>query len=314
MNPGNGFFNRTLLGSSLVHLLFLGFLLILPTGEPGTSVTVYTVRIMEAPSRPQVSDISPLETLLLEAPNLDPDRPQPPDSNGAPEMTLALPAQPALGEAPKAPVTAPLAAPGGLPEPVATPVPALPSAPKTPSVGERAPAPPDMNTLPSLPPTLATPPPPVQNTKPGLPPGSLQPPPVPRESGPGASSTLERVRERVRGLELRVEPATSAANPLTGPAQREQSLLALRLYTNRVREAVKENYSFPGGFPPELRTRVRVVLNRDGTVKEARMQQSSGNERFDTLVCLASIHKARFPHVPVEVEGEAIPFNITCTP
>ena len=86
------------------------------------------------------------------------------------------------------------------------------------------------------------------------------------------------------------------------------------MFSNSVREAVKENYTFPGGFPPELRTRVRVVLHRDGSVKYARILQSSGNKRFDQLVCLASIHKARFPHVPAEVEGMEVPFNITCAP
>lgn len=121
---------------------------------------------------------------------------------------------------------------------------------------------------------------------------------------------MSRLKSRVDKAQLEVE-LTPGINkkPTT-----EQSLFSLRIFNNRVREAVKENYSFPGGFSSELRTRVRVTLNRDGTLRESTLLETSGNERFDRLVCLAAINKARFPHVPEEIEGENLSFNITCTP
>ncbi|MDH5752805.1 MAG: TonB C-terminal domain-containing protein, partial [Deltaproteobacteria bacterium] len=142
--------------------------------------------------------------------------------------------------------------------------------------------------------------------------GGLTPPTL--GEGETQPDTMQRIRKRVEDINLRVESLPPRQTGIPSAQKEEQSLLALRIFSNRVREAVKENYTFPGGFPPELRTRVRVVLNRDGTVKEAKVIQPSGNPRFDQLVCLASIHKARFPHVPAEVDGEEIPFNITCAP
>ena len=311
MNPTNGFYQRALIGSSLAHLLFFGVLLILPTGERGEDVTVYTVRVMEAPARPEVSAVSPLEALRLEAPSLDPERPQPPDTDATPDLNLAVPSlpdSPLLQQTPGAPPPPPQAAPEMPVLPQGTqPSEAAPTAP--PSTLPAAPAPPGL--APAAPPA-----PPA----PGETPQSTAPPTPPAVPPPGSGETLERVRERVRDINLRVEstPAPSGASGgdsgIVNPAQQERSLFALRLFTNSVREAVKENYTFPGGFPPELRTRVRVVLRRDGTVKDARVIQPSGNERFDRLVCLASIHKARFPHAPTEVEGEELPFTITCAP
>jgi TonB family protein len=133
---------------------------------------------------------------------------------------------------------------------------------------------------------------------------------------PERQSAMERLRSKVRTLDLQVEAAPPERPATAAAPAREQNVLALRLYSNRVREAVKEQYAFPGGFAPGLRTRVRVTLNRDGSVRAMEILESSGNDRFDRLVCLAAIRNAQIPPVPkaVEGEGDTLRLHFTCSP
>jgi TonB family protein len=59
-----------------------------------------------------------------------------------------------------------------------------------------------------------------------------------------------------------------------------------------------------------------VVLNRDGSVQSAEILDSSGNERFDRLVCLAAVNKATIPPVPrgLEDENDTLTLYFTCSP
>jgi TonB family protein len=123
---------------------------------------------------------------------------------------------------------------------------------------------------------------------------------------------MERLKRKVEQLKLQVEPAPTAQREAdqSDPSR----LLALRLFHNAVRERVKPNYSFPGTFPPTLKARVRVVVGRDGTQRSAELIESSGNARFDTLVCLAAIRRSRLPPLPDAVEGDTLTLTLTCSP
>ena len=96
--------------------------------------------------------------------------------------------------------------------------------------------------------------------------------------------------------QLPTQPQTPAA-----PTTVRHDPLALRLFANRVEEAVKENYSFPGKFDPNLRSIVRVTVSKDGSKENIVLAKSSGDERFDRLVCLAHINATRFPPIPEDV-------------
>jgi TonB family protein len=300
-------FGIVMAGSLLAHSLLLGVLMLLPAGGgPSQTIPIYTVKIVEAPQIPEarVLDLSPAlrRELHLEAPSLTPDAPPLPTAP-APDVTgLEAPAPPsptaALSPAPTAPSLAaprPGTAPAQQPstELVLPAPPALPQ-PPAPRVARRPPG-----AAPSAPPGA-----------PGRTSAASPPPP------PDAPSLEERLRSKVQSLNLQVESAEPApgARPEAPAEQREQSLISLRLFQNTVRERVKKNYTFPGSFPEDLRARVRVVLERSGKLKTAELVESSGNDRFDKLVCLAAIRNAKYPPVPESVEGDPHTLYLTCSP
>jgi hypothetical protein len=131
------------------------------------------------------------------------------------------------------------------------------------------------------------------------------------EVDPGSTHPMEQLRKKVEQIKLRVE--SPAAKEESGTAE-TGSLLALRLFHNTVRERVQKNYSFPGSFPSTLQARVRVVVGRDGTKRSVELIQSSGDSRFDSLVCLAAIRNSRLPRVPDPVQGESVTLLLTCSP
>jgi TonB family protein len=127
---------------------------------------------------------------------------------------------------------------------------------------------------------------------------------------------MERARRRVEAV-APVAPGTAvpgAAEPESGEGGRERGFVSLRLWQNSVRERVKRNYSFPGTFPPGLRARVRIAVDRGGTFLSAELVESSGNGRFDNLVCLAAVRNTRYPPLPKAVEEDTHTFFLTCTP
>jgi len=285
-------------------VFLVGFLL--PPGGGHPPVAVYTVRILDVPAQPAVRGLElstrAISELKLEAPSLDVERPTPQEPEAAvPEQAermlqsmlegLQAPVRP-LPTAPEA--AAPAAPPspeGVLPAPPApatetprAPLPGMPALPERPPAAPRAPAAP------------AAPRPPAV---PAAPPQA----PAPPAAAPEERSPLEEVRRRVQSLELRVE---QPAGPVEAPgASAMSSVVSLRAYQNRVQAAVKERYTFPGTFPPQLTARVRVVLERDGTPRSIEMLTPSGNERFDYAVLL-TLRSTKFPPVPDEVAGETI--------
>jgi len=299
-------FQRALLASLLFHVLLLAMFMTLPGGGPAVPVKIYTVRILEAPVRPQARELTlstqAISALKLESPSLNVDRPQ------TPEPTQAdVPAVETFPTVPRAPDALPAPRTPSVTPPAEAP--AVPG-PRAPTPQANAPT-----ALPSLPAAAAPTPsqPPVRQPAPRAPSAVTLP-----DDEPARPSAMEQLRSKVRQLSLEVEAEPSTAPQATRQTQpgAERNVLSLRLYANHVREAVKEQYTFPGGFDPSLRTRVRVVLNRDGTVRSTRLLESSGNERFDRLVCLGAFNKARIPPVPqgIEGDGETLTLNFTCSP
>jgi TonB family protein len=294
-----------LAGSLLAHALLLGVVLLLPEGGGAPQkIPIYTVKIVEAPQIPEARllDLSPAlrRELHLEAPTLTPDAPPLPTAP-APDVTgldsAALPG--ALPPAPSLPrQAAPPGTPPAEPAPKGLVLPAPPALPQPPAARTARRAPP-----PGAPPLAAK--------APAAPSSGAAAAPPP----PDAPSLEERLRSKVQSMNLQVESA--APTPSTRPqaaVESEQSLLSLRLFQNTVRERVKQSYTFPGSFPEDLHARVRVVLERSGRLQAAELVESSGNERFDNLVCLAAIRNAKYPPLPASVEGATHTLFLTCSP
>ena len=55
---GNFRFYRAIVGSLFIHLSLLALILLLPAGEAGTAVTIYKVRVLEAPPKPKVRELT----------------------------------------------------------------------------------------------------------------------------------------------------------------------------------------------------------------------------------------------------------------
>lgn len=294
-------FRMALLGSLLVHLALLGLLALIPSGGSPGKVAIYTVHMVEAPQIPQAHqlDLSPIlkRELKLSPPAFGasplPDEPQAPDLEPPPAPRPTLRAGSA--KAPALPLPAPLA-PGARPQ-------AQPA-------GEAADA-----ALPQIPAAPA-----ARRAAPQAPAAR-----APAARAPAADSAvadladgptpMEKLRSKVNRLDLQVEAAEGESQASTrARADGEKSLIDMRLFQNTVRERVKENYTFPGTFPPNLRTRVRVEIDREGRIQSLQVIESSRNARFDALVCLAAIRKAKLPPVPESVETPTVVLNLTCAP
>jgi len=303
------FIQRALLVSLILHVFLLALFFTLPGGGPAEPVQIYTVRIMEAPARPEAHALTlstdAISALKLESPSLSPDAPP-----------LPQPAQEDVPDVEQLPQTAATPQAGLPPSAAPSMTPPAPSA--TPAAPAAQPPSGALPALPGLPPQA----PPT--AAPGRPPSAQSPgaqvlaPPPPSLPADDASrpTALQQLGSKVRSLQLEVQTAPPGAQRPTPVPGAERNVLSLRMYSNRVREAVKEHYTFPGAFDASLRTRVRVELNRDGTVRSAEILESSGNERFDRLVCLAAFHKAEIPPIPrgIAAERNSLTLYFTCSP
>lgn len=247
---------------------------------------IYTVQIVETPAPPEA------RVLALE----------PPTNTSTPEPAAEAPRLRPLAAPPALP-TAPKQAPALPPPKSAGEIQVQPNVPKT-----GLPPPPN-NAAPFPPPPAPTPPAsPRVERAPAAPAPSTAAPELPS----AVPRPMEQLKRKVEQLKLQVEPAPAAQRD--SDQSDPQGLLALRLFQNAVRERVKPNYSFPGTFPPALKARVRVVVERDGTQRSAELIESSGNTRFDTLVCLAAIRRSRLPPIPAAVKGDTLTLTLTCSP
>ena len=96
------------------------------------------------------------------------------------------------------------------------------------------------------------------------------------------------------------------------------AVLAWRLYLEDIGQRVRDNYDFPAKFSSQLRAVVRLRLAGDGSKQEITLTSSSGNQRFDQLVCLARIHNTSFPplpkQLPKQLPAKSAVLVWTCTP
>lgn len=336
MIRADGMFLAALPVSLAAHALLIAIWVLLPSAPPPPEmVRVYSVRIMEAPPRPQVRHLElstrAISELRLEAPTLS-LKPPPVESPAAPALDFPLPppvpAAPAPGAraAPAAPVPVPAGRPPAAsrpalvgPQPPGVPPPAapVPAAPLP-----KAPLPKAL--LPSEPPPQAARPEVARPSAPPAVPGEappISPPALPAEELPAFRERrpMEELRPRVERLSLRIEesaPAPPEARaPLAPAAQQAErsSLLAFRKYQGQVQSVVKQSYTYPGGFDPRLTVRVRVVIGRDGLQRSVEVLQSSGDSRFDYAVQL-TLRSSRFPPIPEEVPGETITQTFVFSP
>lgn len=359
MTRDDASFTGVFIVSLVLHVLLTALFLLLPplSISEHQSVSVYTVRITEAPPRPQARDLEFSTEAISE---VDPSAPslfsEAPQASEAPPAAEAPQPPAAEAEAPPAEAPPPPAETGEAPPATETPPPAespaeQPPAPQPGVVAEQTsprplttqpgpvpapepePQPETPQDLPQLPqvgsPEQAPPRPPAE--EPGETPAAAAPS-LPEETGEAPprqtreQAAMEELRQRLENLDLSVsqeeaeaEEEESAVQPPPSGGQAgstpERSLFALRLFQNRAAEAVKENYTFPsGGFAPGLRARAEVVLNRDGSQEAVRLLESSGDERFDRLVCLAAINQAEFPPIPDAIEQETLTLTFTCAP
>jgi TonB family protein len=276
------------LASLAVHAALVAGLALAPEGS-GTRidrVQVYTVRIIEAPAPPQARVLAlepPVNSTALAAVPVAPGSLAPPKAVAPPPLgssakALRLPAPVQSGD------TQVALSPPPLPGAAQANVPNLPAPPGAPPKASAARAP--------------------ARAPAAEPDGTAPPAAFPAQP-------LDRLKRKVEQMHLQVEPAPPQAG-LAEPGQ--DSALGLRLFHNAVRERVQKNYSFPAAFAPGLQARVRVVVARDGTQRSAQILQSSGDERFDKLVCLAAIRHSRLPPVPVSVPGDTVTLTLTCSP
>lgn len=327
MTRNDGNFQRALLASFVVHIVFVAALLLMPAGAPHSPVSIYTVHIMEVPARPQARalDLSTeaISALKPEMPSLTPEAP-PSAPLQAPDLTPP--------QAPASEVRPSVAPPTGPPSRVEAGAPPLPEAqvspgaPTLPPVGGSAPPGPKLPAPPAAQPAVPAPSVAARAPSPGAP-AAPPPPSAPalgsQQEAPQADRLMEKLRQRVKAVELEVNasksaPAAAPSGGVSAPSSEDRSLLALNIFRNRVWEAVKKYYTFPGGFAPDLKTRIRLVLNRDGTAQNVKILESSGNPRFDNLVCLAAVHQAvknhKIPPIPSDIQSDTLTFNITCAP
>lgn len=285
-------FPLLVLASLAAHAAVMALLALAPGGSaPRSRVQVYSVQIVEAPAAPEA------RVLELEAP--------------VNRTALESPTPPA---APRDVKMAPPALPSGPAKSPALPAPKPPKAEGDTQVSLKAPAaslpaPPPQSAASALPePPAAAPPRATRSPRPA--PAAPGRETAPAEAPAGPARPMEQLKQRVEQIHLQVE---SVPRPDSGEED-QNSVFALRLFHSAVRERVQKNYSFPGTFAPSLKARVRVVVSRDGTQRAADLVQSSGDARFDTLVCLAAIRHSKLPPVPEAVQGDTVTLTLTCSP
>ena len=273
---GNFRFYRAVVGSLVVHLSLFALVLLLPAGEAGTAVTIYKVRVVEAPPKPKVRELTlstaAVSELKLEAPSLTlRPEPEPEEPRTRPEAPEALPLPeadlPATLPADQSPPPGKLALPAAPAD--AARLPRLPTAPKPEPPGQTPPA------------------------RAGKPAGLLEKllAVKPPEAPPQRETPLQKLKAKVRNLNLNFEEA-----PASGTAGSRASVLP-EIFKNLIRERIKKNYTFPGGFHECRPVRIRVTIEKNGALTQMEILGTSGNQQCDLAARLA-VRSTRFPPLP----------------
>lgn len=82
--------------------------------------------------------------------------------------------------------------------------------------------------------------------------------------------------------------------------------IKFKAYLNAVRERVREKWTVPEIFSKnfKLTTIVAVRINRDGTLSMTRVEEASGNPRYDETVLRAVAKAAPLPPLPEDYKGD----------
>ena len=261
----------------------------------------------------------------------------------APRIPLSPAARPDLSQ-PAAPAfvnpainspAAPSTAPDGAPTPPRAPAPPLAAQIQAEGILQPPPSPehdnqakaPSLPELPRLPaavnPTRATE---IQQSP--APPQLAAPPPPPPEQRSleetAPRSALDSLRKQLDRLPSAPDPPAALEAPRSspslgsvGPDAATSNPISLRLFRKNIEQAVRDSYVFPGGsssFDRNLSASIRVLIGSDGTVLESRVVESSGNERFDKLVCMRAVNTAKFPPFPRDIVEPTLTQIFVCSP
>lgn len=119
-------------------------------------------------------------------------------------------------------------------------------------------------------------PPATRDTPPRTTPPAAEPPP--------AAETLPYAATGVPGLSAQVGA--------------ESSDFAFSYYLSQVRQAIASQWSAPAGVPAGTRVVVRFRILRDGSVRDPRVSEASGNAWFDQSAMRAVAITRRLPPLP----------------
>ncbi|WP_227369226.1 energy transducer TonB [Halomonas sp. M20] len=160
------------------------------------------------------------------------------------------------------------------PTPEPTQEPAPEPTPKTAPAPESAPQPPE--------PSPQSPKPAAQSTTPEPAPKPTPPEPEPSQSKPAPSgqALLAQAGESVRQQGFTASPSPyDSGDERSRSAQRAAETRYVDAWTRRVETYGNRHYPAPGALDGQLR--IRVVIGREGQLREAEVIQSSGHSELD---------------------------------
>jgi len=123
-------------------------------------------------------------------------------------------------------------------------------------------------------------------------------PPAPREPAPVTPSPAQPAAA--------LPFAATGVAGLSAQVGVDQSDFAFAYYLVQVRQAIAANWTAPAGVPAGTRTMVRFRILRDGTVRDARLAEGSGNQWFDQSAARAVAITRRLPPLPSGYGGSEL--------
>ena len=263
-------------------------------GSPAAAPPAPTVRAPESP-RPTPPAPKAEEKAPPKAARPEPPRPEPPRPERAPERVVEPPP-------PRAPEVAAVRPKTLEPSELALPrraekeIPALPP-PPAPRVIER--------TLPPPPPVT---PPVAAPAAPVSPPRLPEPP---RISSPPAAPAVPTAPPAVAAARPSVEPVRpgrpNAATTSTGSITVDASDFPFTYYLRLIQSKIGERWAPPrAAAAGGERVIVLFEIQRDGQVREATVERSSGNTLYDQSAVRAVTEASPFPPLPPEFKASSL--------
>ncbi|MEW6682765.1 MAG: TonB family protein [Nitrospirota bacterium] len=170
---------------------------------------------------------------------------------------------------------------------------------------ERAPARPEPRKPPPPPvkpkpaPVKKAAPPPVEKAKPSVKPAPADIPEEPEEAPEPDPPTPEPPAPVAKATEP-AEPGIQLVTPLM-----EAVALKYPYYMNALKRKINENWSPPGaGFAEAREVLVVFIILRDGSVRGAEVEQSSGDVFYDQAALRSVLRATPFPPLPDGYPGQ----------